>query len=957
MRIIECMKKFLPLVLFAVLGFQSVAQKVTLNPTISPALFQPDDAITVTYDVTGTTLASLTNAWIWVWIPGKSIDALYNVNPASSDATKTNNAKFTKSTSGSSTFFSITFTPSAFFGTSISSETQLGILLKGNDWANGQTTDFITTFWDGNFEVKLTSPAQLPVFIQAGETLSIAAETPVVADFELQIDNVVVDTQNGITNYSYNHLVSELSGSVPVVLTATAGASVEETSFVYLIRSPSEAVARPTGIIPGINYHSGDVTKTTLCLWAPLKTSVYVRGDFSNWEILPENKMKRDGEFFWIEVSGLTAGEEYGFQYLVDEELFIADPYADKILDPDDQYILASTYPDLKQFPPQASQADWYFNRVAVLQTNQLAYAWEVPDFDKPAKERLVVYELLIRDIFDVNNRNYETLIDTLSYLERLGINAVELMPIMEFNGNESWGYNPAFMFAPDKNYGTKNMLKKFVDECHKRGIAVILDIALNHQDLPNPYALMYFEFGADGTYGKPTADNPWFNRDPKHPFNVFYDMNHESAYTKAYLDTINHYWLNEFKVDGFRFDLSKGFTQTNNPNNVGAWGAYDATRVALLKRMADQIWLTNPEAYVILEHFGGNQEEKELAEYRAGEGKGMMLWSAINHSMNQNTMGYAEDSDIHYILYNNRGWSVPHSIGYMESHDEERLMYKNLTFGKTLGGYSVQHEQTALARMKAANTLFLTLPGPKMIWQFGETGYDQSINRCEDGSINNDCRLSPKPVLWNYMQDPDRNSLYFHIADLLRLRETYSVFTSGDGLLPESNTLFKQATIKNRPYTETPVDESQMNVHVVVNFELGNKVENITFPHTGTWYDYYAYGEAINVTSTSQSMTLKPGEFKLYTDYPIANLITGVEEDATLETNAVVYPNPTTNFFSIQLQEPIQSVQLLSMNGQKITPSRISDTTWNVAGISSGFYVVEIQTSKKIIRTKLIKE
>ncbi|MFM8294360.1 MAG: alpha-amylase family glycosyl hydrolase, partial [Microcystaceae cyanobacterium] len=102
-----------------------------------------------------------------------------------------------------------------------------------------------------------------------------------------------------------------------------------------------------------------------------------------------------------------------------------------------------------------------------------------------------------------------------ISYLRKLGVNAIELMPVMEFNGNESWGYNPTFMLAPDKAYGPKNELKRLIDICHKNGMAVILDIALNHQDLPNPLVMMDFDF----TAGKPTAGNKWFNPAAKHPF------------------------------------------------------------------------------------------------------------------------------------------------------------------------------------------------------------------------------------------------------------------------------------------------------------------------------------------------------------------------------------------------------------------------------------------------------
>src|SRR5687768_10764834 len=131
--------KNISLLIAALILFHYSSAKESINPSVSPALFRYNTSITVTYDVTGTPLASLGSAYIWVWIPGKNTNAKYNINPASSDATKTNNAKFTKSVVNGKTLFTITFTPSAFFDGDISAETQMGMLLKGNDWSNGQT--------------------------------------------------------------------------------------------------------------------------------------------------------------------------------------------------------------------------------------------------------------------------------------------------------------------------------------------------------------------------------------------------------------------------------------------------------------------------------------------------------------------------------------------------------------------------------------------------------------------------------------------------------------------------------------------------------------------------------------------------------------------------------------------------------------------------------------------------
>jgi glycosidase len=925
----------------------------SINPTISPALFQPGTPITVTYDVTGTPLAALPSAWIWLWIPGKS-DAKSNINPANTNATMTAPAMFTKSIVNGHTLFTLTFVPSSFFVASISNETKLGMLLKGNDWPNGQTTDFVANFWDGSFQAKLVSPSQQPLFVHSGQTISVQVETPVTANFNLYVNNSLVDTQSSLQNYQYQLVADNSSPDFSVDIVATSGANSSTVHFNYLITTSSPLASRPAGIKPGINYDAGNPGRVTLCLLAPGKSSVYAFGDFSNWDVRASNIMSRDGEFFWIQLNGLTPGVEYGFQYLVDEALKLADPFADKVLDPDDQYIPASTYPALKVYPAKALNSQWYYNRVSVLQTNQPLYAWQANSYQRPKKEKLVIYELLIRDMFGPGNRNYQALIDTLSYFKHLGINAIELMPVTEFNSNESWGYNPTFMFAPDKSYGTKNKLKEFIDRCHLNGIAVILDIVMNHQDIPNPYAMMDFDFSSF----KPTANNKWFNVNATHPFNVFNDMNHESSYTKAYLDTVTHYWINQYKVDGYRFDLSKGFTQTSNPTNVSAWSAYDASRIAILKRMADKIWSHTPDAYIILEHFADNSEEKELAEYRSGEGKGMMLWGNLNYAYNQNTMGYGTGADFSYVAASARGWSVPNLVGYMESHDEERMMYKNLQFGNAAGDYNVKNINTSLERMKAANLAFLTIPGPKMIWEFGELGYDLSINTCPDLTISNDCRISPKPVKWSYRNEVNRKNLENFVADLNRIRKTYDLFSLGDVSFQNSTFLTKSLTIKNKPYTASPAGVAQMNAHVLVNFDLTQQSFTSNFPHTGTWYDYFG-GTQLQVNSATQAITLPSGGYKLFTDVPIPNQLSVIAGVPTIPFCPFsVFPNPADDIIYVYGEMPdSMDLNVMSVQGQSIRIRKVGERSWDLSGLVAGSYIGTIESAGKAYRVKIVKK
>ncbi len=854
-------------VLSSVLPDLVFGQKVTLNPTITPALFKYNDQITVVYDVTGTSLASLTNAWVWVWIPNAtSINAKYNINPATSAADP---AKSTISTDGTGRkTFTFTFKPSDFFSSDISTQTQLGILLKASDWSGGQTTDYLATIWDGSYQVKLVSPTAQPLFVNSGDVISIQAETPINSDFQLLVNNTLTDSQTGITNYTYSLAASSSYSVVTIIATASGTSTSQQVSFSYLPSAPSPLVSRPSGIKDGINYDPADPTTVTLSLWAPNKSSVYALGDFSNWDVLPANLMNRDGEHFWIQLTNLQAGTEYAYQYLVDQTIFVADPYADKLLSTDDQYIPASTYPNLKPYPAKAVHSQSYFNWLAVFQTNQTPYTWQVTSFQRPAKEKLVVYELLIRDFFDANNRTYQNLIDTIGYFKKLGINAIELMPIMEFSGNDSWGYNPDFMFAPDKYYGTKNKLKEFIDTCHQNGIAVILDIVLNQQDMFNPYAMMYFDF----TNYKPLASNPWFNVDAPHPFSVFFDLNHTSTYTQKYVDTINYYWLNEYKVDGFRYDLSKGFTQKYSGTDVTLWSAYDQSRINNLTRMADALWKNFPDAYIILEHFADNSEETVLANYRINEGKGMMLWENFNYAYNQNTMGYSSSSDVSGIYYANKGWTAPRAVGYMESHDEERLMYKNETYGNSNGTYSAKDLATGLERMKSANAFFLPIPGPKMLWEFGELGYDYSINYCPDGSISNNCRVSAKPVKWDYLSVPERLKLKKVFSYILTLRNTYSIFQTSDFTMQGGSSLVKQMIFKGQPYSASPTSTDNMNVVIIGNFDVTSQSINANFPHTGNWFHFFAQGDQLSVASTPQAITLQPGEFRIYTDVQLGN-------------------------------------------------------------------------------------
>jgi hypothetical protein len=383
---------------------------------------------------------------------------------------------------------------------------------------------------------------------------------------------------------------------------------------------------------------------------------------------------------------------------------------------------------------------------------------------------------------------------------------------------------------------------------------------------------------------------------------------------------------------------------------------------------MADKIWSHSPDAFVILEHFGGNTEEKELAEYRSGEGKGMMFWGNMNSAFNQNTMGYATNpsSDVSGTYYGSRGWSVPHLVGYMESHDEERVMYNNLEYGNSFGDYDAKRLSTALLRMKAGYALFLTIPGPKMFWEFAELGFDHGINRCENGNYNppgseggdGDCRLSNKPPVWNYQDDVNRVSLYNFVSDFLRLRKTYDVFNSSSVTLAGMSSLTKTIVLKNQPYTASPASSDDMNLVLTTNFDVISKTIQVSFPHTGTWYNYYDESELL-VTSTPIEITLSAGTLALFTDVEITNelLVTDVYAETTEINSVSIYPNPVGDYLNLSSDQEIVGAEFYSMQGAEVFPEKITGVRWNVSHLPRGMYVVDVKTTaRKRYQLKFIK-
>jgi len=798
-------------------------------------------------------------------------------------------------------------------------------------------SDIFYEVYSVGLNVNITTPNNSPDIVALNDTIHVAWNSSHADSTFLYLDNVRQFADTGSV-FSMNILASTY-GKHWLVAKADSNSVVAYDSTSFYVRRPNEMAALPVGIKDGINYINDSTV--TLCLYAPHKNNVFAIGGFNNWEIGDQWLMKEtpDSSRYWLTISGLTPKKQYVFQYLIDGSIRIGDPYADQVSDPwNDQYISSATYPNLIAYPKGKTTGI-----ATVLQTAQTPYSWKVTDFTPPKKENLVIYELWVSDF--VKGHTFNDLTDSLNYLKRLGVNAIELMPVNEFEGNISWGYNPNYYFAVDKYYGPKDTYKAFIDACHANGIAVIMDIVLNHSYNTSPFAMMYW----NAAKNRPAANNPWFNEvSPNSSYSWGNDFNYDSPQTVRFVDSVTNYWLAQYKIDGYRFDFAKGFT-----NTAGDGGAYDQYRINHLEHIYDHIHSAFPKAYDILELFTANSEEKVLTSY------GMSVWGNSNYNYNQATMGFASGSNFSGISYKQNGFTNQGAlVGYMESHDEERLMYKNETYGNSSGSYNVKDIPTGLKRMEQAGAFFFTIPGPKMIWQFGELGYDYSINRCEDGSNSSNCRTALKPIRWDYYNDLNRKHLYGVWAALIKLKETQAVFQTTD------YTLSLAGVVKT-----IHLNSSDMDVAIVGNFDVKPQSTSLSFQKNGTWYEYFS-GDSLSVTNNAASLNLQPGEYRLYTNKRLQkpDFILGVKENKPAvvdEYSLQVYPNPVSSTFDIKLNlstSQTGEISLFDLTGRKVRTfysgkfhQGLNTMNFDASGLNRGLYLLVAETGGQRQVTKLI--
>ena len=792
----------------------------------------------------------------------------------------------------------------------------------------GRAADGSDIFYDiarpgQGFAARVESPSGSQNLLDVGAdfTLRVVASADVAS---------YVVTDNGATlfevageNRLERTVTAEAGNHVLRVLATSTDGDTSSVFVRYVGLAELAAVDVPAGVEPG-HTDLGD-GRSAFYFYAPEKDRALLRVNTNDFALDAGMQMApvRDGTGFYLE-RDTPDGGNFVYQYIASGAPPIADPFSELVVDPfNDPFIDEELFPGIPDVPTDIGLATWV--------RPQVDFQWQHDGLDRPDNGELVIYELLIRDF--TAEHSYRSLIDSMAYFKRLGVNAIELMPVNEFEGNLSWGYNPSYHMALDKYYGTPEDFKAFVDAAHAEGIIVLVDVVFNHGFGQNPYVQLYAEELADD----PDGAHLFFNREARHPFNVGVDANHESVHMQRYTGRILRYLLEEYHLDGFRFDLSKGFTQTDYGDDVGAWSGYDQARIDRLIAYRDTMWNVDPESYVILEHLGANTEERVLAD------AGMLLWGNMSFAYAQAGQGNTT-ADLYGVTPESRGFSNNNLVGYMESHDEQRFVYEVREFGLRRGDYNTRSYSTSLARKELASNFYYTVPGAKMLWQFGEYGYDIDID------FNG--RTGDKPILWDLLQREANMRLFNVTASLIKLRRDYPVFREGDfGNL--------RTALGSGALRQIRIDGDDLDVLVVGNFGLAPLTIRTDLPTADgedVVYEYWS-GETLQAAASGPTrLALAPGEYRLYTSRRLPEPQGGYLQEITsvseaLPRGAAVQllgnPSPNDLRFSVEGWNEDLTLDLFDASGRSVLQRRLGriagERSAAVDDLSAGVYTVAL--------------
>mgnify|MGYP005853490407 CR=1 FL=1 len=514
-------------------------------------------------------------------------------------------------------------------------------------------------------------------------------------------------------------------------------------------------------------------------LFAPYNKAVTLFGSFSNWEEIP--MQKGDDGYFRTQVELEDGVHQYKFRvqsksWFVepDQWVDIVDPYATDIDSPTQNGVI----------------------RIKGGQKIVDTYVWQNDDKPLPADDSLVIYEMHVSDFSggepDAKPRGkFRHAIEKLDYLCELGVNAIELMPVKEYPGDYSWGYNPRYFFATESSYGSTEDLKQFIDECHGRGIRVLMDGIFNHSESECPLTQIDYDY--------------WYHHDPKDPefnwgpeFNYeHYDENLETYPARKFVGDVVRFWIEEYHIDGIRYDAARQIGNFDfmhwivqeTKQSAGSKPFYNVAEfvpenpdVTNMDGPMDGCW-HDSFYHTIVPHLCGDRfDMEELKDALDGKRQGFMGATNI--------------------------------VNYLTNHDHNHLMAEFAD--------AEIFDEAAFKRAKLGAALLMTAVGIPMVWMGEEFGEYKSKT------------IEPAKIDWSLLKNDENRSLFEYYKSLIYLRKT-------NHALHTANIDFFHEDEEGQVLAYCRWNEEGSRIVVIANFSdhfrAGYKVPN--FPKNGTWREW----------------------------------------------------------------------------------------------------------------------
>ena len=545
-------------------------------------------------------------------------------------------------------------------------------------------------------------------------------------------------------------------------------------------------------------------SKIEFTLFAPYNKDASLKGSFSGWKKLPMLK-SNDGNFR-IKVDLADGVYEYKYEVCskswflkLDEWVDVIDPYATDINSKEQNAVIK-----IKNGKRIVDDYVWRYDKKVL-----------------PSDRELVIYELHIADFSGGESDSlvrgkYLNVIEKLNYLTDLGINAIELMPINEYPGKYSWGYNPKHFFATETSYGTTAELKQLIDECHARGIRVILDAICNHSEASAPLTKI--------------DHNYWYHEKPQDPqwswgpqFNYdFYDEELKTYPARKFMGDVLRYWVKEFHIDGIRYDSCR---QVENYDFMN-WIVKEGKAAAGMKPF-----------YNIAEFVPMN------VSITGANGPMDACWHdtfcyCIREHLFSETFDIERLKDV--IDPRREGlYGATNVVNYLTNHDHNHLL-------ADLGAKGIMHE-AAFNRIKLGASILMTAMGIPMLWMGEEFG------ECKTK------RLESNKIDWTLLKNDLNKDLLGFYKGLINLRRN-------NHALYGENIDFFHTNPDGRVLAYIRWNDQGSRVAVVINFSdrfyAGYKIAN--FPNRGAWHEWTSDYD-INVGENDFVLDLPPWEAKVF--------------------------------------------------------------------------------------------